>query len=206
MSQSRIIERLVISVDRQFKQALSHSMRFDLLNRLSASSSSPSKLARALDSDTGTVSYHVKVLLDSGLIQQVKTEPVRGATEHFYECTPQAAERIRVYNQIPQHVREEKPGATMQTIIEEGVAAAKAGTLDAHDRSHLNCIPAVLDSEGCEEVSDAVEEAFRMITTAQGRSTRRLAKAKDRGTPTTIILANFESARTPEADQDVDAE
>jgi predicted transcriptional regulator len=69
-------------------------MRIALLDRLSTDASSPSKLAEALGGNTGSVSYHVKVLLAAGLIQEVRTELVRGASEHLYECTPRAA-RIR---------------------------------------------------------------------------------------------------------------
>lgn len=45
---------------------------------------SPNSLSKTLGQPLGNVSYHVKGLLDSGLIVAAGTEPRRGAVEHFY--------------------------------------------------------------------------------------------------------------------------
>jgi hypothetical protein len=45
---------------------------------------SPNLLATAMDEPLGNVSYHVKTLLEYDTLELVKTEPRRGAVEHFY--------------------------------------------------------------------------------------------------------------------------
>lgn len=43
----------------------------------------------------GTVSYHMRMLRDYGLVYETKTEPRRGALEHFYRRTELADELMR---------------------------------------------------------------------------------------------------------------
>lgn len=45
---------------------------------------SPVSLAQEMDERLGNVSYHVRALVDEGLIELDRTVPRRGAVEHFY--------------------------------------------------------------------------------------------------------------------------
>jgi hypothetical protein len=45
---------------------------------------SPSELPDALGEPLGNVSYHVRILRELDCIELVRTEPRRGALEHFY--------------------------------------------------------------------------------------------------------------------------
>jgi DNA-binding transcriptional ArsR family regulator len=49
--------------------------------------SSPGALAEALDAPLGVVSYHVRMLRGYGLAELTRTEPQRGALQHFYRRT-----------------------------------------------------------------------------------------------------------------------
>lgn len=53
---------------------------------------SPLDLARVIHAPLGVVSYHVRMLAGRGLIECVRTEPRRGALQHFYRLTPDALE------------------------------------------------------------------------------------------------------------------
>ncbi len=183
-------------MDHNLAKALSHPVRIEILDRLSRETASPIQLSRALDRDLSKVCYHIKVLRDAGLIHQVKTEPVRGATEHFYRSTSVANAHVLRRKEIPRAVRGHVAVPTMQAIIEEGVAAIETGTIDAHEESQLVCIAATLDQKGCREVSAAIDQALKKVIAAQERSAKRLAKADKSGIPATFIVANFESART----------
>lgn len=46
---------------------------------------SPVQLAKLLDEGLSQVSYHMNVLRDTGCVKLVRTEPRRGAVEHFYK-------------------------------------------------------------------------------------------------------------------------
>ena len=51
---------------------------------------SPNELSKELEEGLSQVSYHVKVLKDFECIEMVKTEPRRGAVEHYYRATSRA--------------------------------------------------------------------------------------------------------------------
>ena len=45
---------------------------------------SPREIASDLQQPLSNVSYHVRVLADCGVIELVRTKPVRGSMQHFY--------------------------------------------------------------------------------------------------------------------------
>lgn len=64
---------------------LKHPLRIRILQRLAdGSTASPNRLSQEFDEPLGNVSYHVKTLLEYNCVELVKTEPRRGAVEHFY--------------------------------------------------------------------------------------------------------------------------
>lgn len=51
---------------------------------------SPNGITKMLDGVTiGTVAYHVRTMVKSGLLQLAREAKVRGAVEHFYKLTPE---------------------------------------------------------------------------------------------------------------------
>jgi predicted transcriptional regulator len=194
MSILNLHERLVGLMDHELAKALSHPLRVQLLEIFMRKTTSPSRISKKLEPDLSMVSYHVNVLKDAGLLEEVRVEQVRGANEHFYRASPAAyAQHIR-RKELPKAVRPLATASTMQIVIDEGAAAVEKGTIDAHDSSKLDCIHAELDATGCEEVSTAIEAAADKVRVAQKRSAKRLAKERAAGAPATIILASFESA------------
>lgn len=67
-----------------------HPMRTKVLKAIDASREprSPNELSKEFGEPLGNVSYHVAALAKKGLIELVKTEPRRGALEHFYGIAP----------------------------------------------------------------------------------------------------------------------
>src|SRR6188768_3199001 len=68
-------------------KALAHPLRAQILQRLGERVSSPGDLADELGAPLGVVSYHVRMLRDYHCVELVRTEPVRGALQHFYKAT-----------------------------------------------------------------------------------------------------------------------
>jgi DNA-binding transcriptional ArsR family regulator len=75
---------LVLDSPEQFK-ALGHPLRHRLVNVLRQRPATLGQLAAVLGSTKGTVGYHVKVLLDAGLLRPTRTRTVRGGTEQYFE-------------------------------------------------------------------------------------------------------------------------
>jgi DNA-binding transcriptional ArsR family regulator len=71
-------------------KALSHPLRVRILRALDGCLRSPNELSIQLDEPLGNVSYHVKQLEGFGCVELAKTEPRRGAVEHFYRSTGKA--------------------------------------------------------------------------------------------------------------------
>lgn len=70
--------------------AFAHPLRIEVLKVLSTeTTASPSGLIGTMGAGTKlpNVAYHVRQLHAAGLIHPVRTEPRRGAVEHFYELT-----------------------------------------------------------------------------------------------------------------------
>lgn len=66
--------------------ALGHPVRRQILRALSGGEqpASPRQVSAQLDETLSNVSYHFRVLAETGVIELVSTRPVRGSTEHFY--------------------------------------------------------------------------------------------------------------------------
>src|SRR3954453_12328224 len=81
------------AIDQRIMKALSHPLRVRMLTLLNQKVSSPSEIAEELDEPLGNVSYHMRFLADLKMVKLVRTEPRRGAVEHYYQALepPQAA-------------------------------------------------------------------------------------------------------------------
>jgi DNA-binding transcriptional ArsR family regulator len=62
-------------------------MRMEILRQLDGREASPSELATLFGNSVGDVSYHVRALVDLGVVKLVRVRQVRGALEHFYTAT-----------------------------------------------------------------------------------------------------------------------
>jgi DNA-binding transcriptional ArsR family regulator len=74
------------TLDVRLHKALSHPLRQQLLAAMDGRVASPNQLATELGLPLPNVAYHVKILLQNGVVELVRTEPRRGATEHFYRA------------------------------------------------------------------------------------------------------------------------
>jgi DNA-binding transcriptional ArsR family regulator len=81
-----LADRIVLTSPSQVK-ALSHPLRTTILHLLHERAATVSELARALERPKSTVAHHVKVLVDAGLVQVVRTRRVRAIEERFYGRT-----------------------------------------------------------------------------------------------------------------------
>ncbi|HWA55379.1 MAG TPA: helix-turn-helix domain-containing protein [Solirubrobacterales bacterium] len=66
--------------------ALGHPMRRRVLREMLdvRAEISPRELAAELGEQLSALSYHVRVLAECGAIELVRTERIRGSTQHFY--------------------------------------------------------------------------------------------------------------------------
>jgi DNA-binding transcriptional ArsR family regulator len=185
-------------VDQRLVKALAHPLRVQILMILNERMASPNELSKELEEGLSQVSYHVKVLKDFECIEMVKTEPRRGAVEHYYRATARAFFTDTEYQHLPDSI---KPGATaavMRMMMEDVSSALEGGTFTARDDMHLSWTPGVVDEQGWEESVALVNETLERAIAIHAGSAKRLAKSSEEGIPTTVVLMNFEGV-SPEA-------
>src|SRR3954447_25279709 len=89
-------------LDQRLVKALGHPLRQRLLILLHKyGASSPRELAPRSGEPPRSVSYHVRILKDNDCVELVRTEPRRGAVEHFYRPTSRPVLDDTQWAQLP---------------------------------------------------------------------------------------------------------
>jgi DNA-binding transcriptional ArsR family regulator len=89
----------------RFTRATRHPLRIAILQRLEeVAHGSPKELSEHFEMPLGVVSYHVNELAQYGSIALVKTEPRRGAAEHFYRINDYGKTVLRCAGYITRKV------------------------------------------------------------------------------------------------------
>ena len=178
---------------RALAKALSHPLRWQILALLAETTTTPAAIARELGVRIENVSYHVRVLSDLGLIELVRTTPVRGALEHHYRACPHVTAADTAPDARPLHVRRDLNQGLVRDVV-AGLVRAFAGDA-AHSRcdGHLSRTPIVVDEEGWREIERRLEELRRRVREIEDESRARRA----RGGPAVageVVLLHYPSA------------
>ena len=180
----------------RFGKALSHPLRMRALTVLNQRVASPSELAEELGEPLGSVAYHVRMLLDLGFIELVKTTPRRGAVEHHYRATERAWLDKSQWRQIPASLRRELSEAVLTEIWKDTVAAAEAGTLEESETGHLSRTPLILDEPGWAELAELLDDLLERALTIQAEATARLfGHGSLAGIESRLVFMHYEAAR-----------
>jgi DNA-binding transcriptional ArsR family regulator len=180
-------------VDQRLVKALAHPLRVEILTILNERMASPNELSKELEEGLSQVSYHVKVLKDFECIEMVKTEPRRGAVEHYYRATARAFLTDPDWKSLPASIKPGVSAASFQMIIDDVIGALQNGTFDARDDRHLSWTPGVVDELGWEESVDLAAETLERVIKIHEASAKRLAKSGEEGISATTVVMNFEA-------------
>lgn len=180
-------------ITQQLAKALAHPLRVRILTSLHQGISSPNQLAQELDEPLGNVSYHVKTLLEYDCVELVKTEPRRGAVEHFYRATDRAFLSDSDWSKIPASARKGISGSIIESIGQNATDALAAGTIESRKDSHISDSPLLLDAEGWKELNKALADTVKRAATIQKEAAKRMGKNKKTdGIQTRLAIMHFE--------------
>src|SRR3954462_15427625 len=168
-------------LDEGLLRAISHPLRHRLLGMLDGRTASPNQLARELDLPLGRVSYHIRLLSDLGAIELVRTEPRRGALEHFYRAVTTVWFSEADWQKLPRSARRGILGQNLQHIFASVTAAADGGGFDNSSSVVLRA-PLELDEQGLEELSGLFRGSIRRA----GEITPRAAERRSNGNGVTV--------------------
>jgi hypothetical protein len=141
------------------------------------------------------ISYHIKQLLDFELIELTKTEPRRGAVEHFYK----AVERVI----IPEDMSEALPrGAKLETlkrilILADSDMKRSLKSKKFYDRPdfHASRSPCDLDEEGRTKLHALLDKLLEDVIETEGEAANRIAKGESEAIPTSVVVFAFSADR-----------
>jgi DNA-binding transcriptional ArsR family regulator len=179
-------------VDQRLVKALAHPLRVEILTILNERMASPNELSKELEEGLSQVSYHVKVLRDFECIEMVKTEPRRGAVEHYYRATSRAYLTDRDWQSLPDSIKPGMSASGFKMIVDDVVGAINGGSFNARDDVHMSWTPGVVDEQGWAESVDLINETLSRLVKIHEGSAKRLAKSGEEGIPATAVLMNFE--------------
>ncbi|HLI59479.1 MAG TPA: winged helix-turn-helix domain-containing protein [Solirubrobacteraceae bacterium] len=160
--------------DARLVKGLAHPLRISILRVLEERTASPSEIAEEIDAPLGNVSYHVRFLARLGLLELVRTEPRRGAVEHYYRAVTRMHVSREAWAQVPAQVRDAVLSAALDDVARSVGAAAAAGGF-SHERAHATRVRVRLDDPGMAELSAAVQELRDRAARIGLESEKRLA-------------------------------
>lgn len=180
-------------ITQQLAKALAHPLRVRILTSLHKGVSSPNQLSQELGEPLGNVSYHVKTLLEYDCVELVKTEPRRGAVEHFYRATERTFFNDSDWEKIPASARKGIFGSILETIGQDATEALIAGTIDARTDSHVSRTPLTLDEKGWSDITALLAETLDKAIEIQEEAATRLSNEKSDSITTKLALLHFET-------------
>lgn len=194
-------ERLPELVDRRLVKALDHVLRQHILLASVAGEVSPSGLSKALDEGLSQVSYHVKVLREDcdGIIEETRTEPRRGAVEHYYRANAKTLFPAKAWRRLRKGLRAAVGAGQASDLFNDLAEALKAGKLQG-EHDHITRTPLLLDAEGQRNVQAIAERASKEVEGEQRATAKRREKANGDGGEVvgyTFALLAFEAAWEP---------
>lgn len=189
-------------MDHELRRAFSHPIRASILGILAQGAATPARLAAAIDDRLTRTCYHAAVLRKIGLIKAIGHGDGPEKAEKSYELVSPIAFAQLEDVDIPPFAQGFVSASTLRKILDKGVAALEAGTLDAREDSHFTCLSVTVDEPGLQDVNEIIDETLKRIAVALSTSSRRIAGSGAKPIPITIVVASFESPRRPEEGSD----
>jgi DNA-binding transcriptional ArsR family regulator len=163
-------------LDERLAKAFSHRLRLRLLQHLTEHGvASPSALADALGEPLGNVSYHVRILRELDCIELVRTEPRRGALEHFYRATVSPWLTDAQWAQLPPAFRRKTLTRTLSEILGAASEAGGQGGFDGPE-THASRVALAVDEAGWTEISALLAETLDAALRIHAESAERQAE------------------------------
>jgi DNA-binding transcriptional ArsR family regulator len=187
--------------DPRYVKALAHPLRIRILAMLAERRASPTQLADKLGIPVGKVSYHVRTLVNLGVIELVDTRPVRGAVEHFYEATEPPRFSDEAWGRLDAIGKQRMLSAMLGQIADYVSAAAASGGFDRAD-AHFTRTGLRLDEKGFQQLAAAMTKWLAEADRIQESAAKRLAKRPHEEAEvieTGLVLLGFEAV--PLSDQ-----
>src|SRR4051794_35902863 len=173
-------------------KALAHPLRARILQRLGERVASPGDLALELGAPLGVVSYHVRMLREYECVELVRTEPRRGALQHFYRATARPTLEDDQWRTLPAGLRQELSGETIQALVDDLAAAADGAQLEDPELV-VTRIPLELDERALKKLNRLLARTHEQALAVAAQSAAR-TNAGAGAFPTELAILHFKRA------------
>lgn len=163
---------------------------------LNARVASPTEFAAELELPLGNVSYHVNELEKYGCVELVRTQPNRGALEHFYRGVTQQYLSDDFFEKLSYAVRNSLSMAGIRIIIGSIRDSLEAKLFDRRTDRHIMAVTYDLDGQGSEEAKELYDDSLkRLIKIGAASEGRRIDSRRHggEGLRATFVQMAFES-------------
>src|SRR3954451_16124477 len=174
-------------------KALAHPLRARILQRLGERVASPGDLAVELNAPLGVVSYHVRMLRDYDCVELVRTEPRRGALQHFYRATARPNLDEDQWRTLPAGLRKELAGETLQELVDDLAGAADSGRLEDPELI-VNRTPLELDERAFKKLNKLLARTQEQALAIAAESAGRAESAPEKVFATELAILHFRRA------------
>jgi predicted ArsR family transcriptional regulator len=175
-------------------KAMQHPLRAEAFRLIKEQAPiSPAEVARELEADIPTVSYHVRKLAEYDCVEEVESRPVRGVVEHFYRATEIHMVDIEEWAELAEQnpeIAEVLTDEFMQNIVDDFTASRRAGIVARDENFWITRTSHVLDDEGLGEALEAAEAYEATITEIAARCAAR-REPEDPGVPVSSSIVLF---------------
>ncbi len=194
--------------------AFSHRTKVLVLSLLHEGVYTPNEISEITGVPLGSVSYHVKELLDAGSIELATVKKRRNADQHYYQSADNAYRAVakpywsdEEYAELTPQNRQVTVGLTIQSIVAELMAAFWGKKLSTDPRVWLTWDWFNLDAHGREELADEQARHWERVTEIEANSINRCAQNGGQTESYVVVSAGFERVRTaPKPDSRANAE
>jgi DNA-binding transcriptional ArsR family regulator len=170
-----------------------HPLRQRVLSKYSEAVTSPSAVAAALGARLNIVSYHTQVLLRAGVVELVRTERRRGASQHFYRARSAGPIEDAEWERLPTNLRRALVRHAIDEIAREAADALPRSGMD-DGTAHVSRSYLVLDRQGRDELSSLLRATFASARD-MGQASRE--RGNDDAVPCEVVLMSFQRASRP---------
>ena len=153
-------------VDHALMRGLSHPLRTRILAVLNERVSSPNLLSKELHEGLSQVSYHVERLKKLGLIEMTKTEPRRGAVEHFYRGVRQILVPRSAWKDLPASILSGISAKILENFFDDAQGSIEAGIFDDPD-SYAGWSPLILTGRALSALTSWRTSSLRPSSTCK---------------------------------------
>jgi DNA-binding transcriptional ArsR family regulator len=169
-------------------RVLGHPLRQRLVFAFADEVTSPSRVAAELGEPLNLVSYHTRVLFEAGLLELVRTEPRRGAREHFYAAVAMAEIEDEAWGAVPLVQRRALVRRALEQFWRDATRALPRGGMD-EAAAHVSRLRLTLDEQGKSDMAQLLRRTLEDVRRLEDESRARESPGARRWELVTLYFA-----------------